>query len=319
MRTIRLTNGGASALIETESFQPGPGRDDLLIRVSAAGVTPTELGWYPTTHLLSGKPRVAAVPCHEFSGVVESVGDEVGHLEIGQEVYGMNDWFAEGALADFCVAPFSAVAPKPASLSHVEAASVPIGALTAWQGLFDHAHLRRGERVLIHGAAGGVGIYAVQLAHRHGAHVTATASAHNLEFVSGLGADQVIDYRARRFEDVVRSVDVVFDTVGGDTLARSWEILHPLGRLVTIFSGGGADADHRVKQAFFIVEPNQKQLSQVAGLIDGGELIAVVDTVVPWSRAADAFTGAIARTGRGKVVIAVDAASQPQSVRTARG
>lgn len=284
----------------------------------AAGVTSAELGWYPTSHLKSGEARTAAVPCHEFSGIVETVGDGVGQLEVGQEVYGMNDWYQDGALADYCVAPFSAVAPKPHSLSHIEAASVPIGALTAWQGLFDRARLQPGERVLVHGGSGGVGIYAVQLAHMHGAHVIATASAGNLEFVSSLGADQVIDYRAHRFEDVVRVVDVVFDTVGGDTLARSWEILTPLGRLITIVSGGSNDADHRVTQAFFIVEPNQRQLSEVAELLDEGRLRAVVDSVVPWNRASDAFTGKGARSGRGKVVIAV-AAQWPQKTQTAKG
>jgi len=217
----------------------------------------------------------------------------------------MNDWFEAGATAEFCVAPVSAVALKPQSLSHQEAASVPIGALTAWQGLFDRANLRAGERVLIHGASGGVGVYAVQLAHLHGAHVTGTASGRNLDFVSGLGADQVIDYRTQRFEEMVSSVDVVFDGAGGETLDRSWRVLAPGGRLVTIADDAESTDDPRVKAAFFIVEPRAEQLREVAAMLDDGRLRAVVDSVVPFARASGAYTGAIPRSGRGKVVVAV--------------
>ena len=132
----------------------------------------------------------------------------------------MNDWYADGATAEFCITQASSIADKPKRLTHVEAASVPIGALTAWQGLFDRAKLRARERVLVHGGSGAVGLFAVQLARARGAHVIATASTHNLEFVRGLGADEVIDYRKERFEDRVGKVDVVFDTVGGETLER---------------------------------------------------------------------------------------------------
>ncbi|MEO8028745.1 MAG: zinc-binding dehydrogenase [Bryobacteraceae bacterium] len=294
---LTLTPGSASRQ------QPGP--SDLVVRVFAAGVTPTELLWYPTSHTKSGETRTAAIPCHEFSGVIEDVGEDVGHLEIGMEVFGMNDWFADGALADYCLTPFSSVAPKPLNLTHAEAASVPIGALTAWQGLFDRADLQPGERVLVHGGAGSVGLYAVQLAAYRGAHVIATASDRNLEFVASLGAGQVIDYQASRFEDLIASVDVVFDTVGGETLDRSWGVLKSGGRMVTIAANGEAASEERVKQAFFIVEPNQKQLSQIAALLDAGKLRAIVDASVPWSDAVGAFAGRVRRSGRGKVVVTV--------------
>jgi NADPH:quinone reductase-like Zn-dependent oxidoreductase len=170
-----------------------------LVRVHAAGVTSQELLWYPTTHDRNGGPRRGAVPGHEFSGAIAAVGDDTTGFAIGQDVFGMNDWFSDGAMAEYCIGQPS-VAKKPRRLTHVEAASVPIAALTAWQGLLDRARLRAGERVLVHGGAGAVGVFAIQLARFHGAHVTATASSRNLAFVSQLGAERVIDYQAARLK-----------------------------------------------------------------------------------------------------------------------
>jgi NADPH:quinone reductase-like Zn-dependent oxidoreductase len=188
---------------------------------------------------------------------------------------------------------------------HVEAASVPIGALTAWQGLFDRARLQPGEHVLVHGGAGAVGIFAIQLARFRGAHVTATASARSLEFVSVLGAGRVIDYRAVHFEESVPAMDVVFDTVGGETLQRSWSVLKPGGRMITIAANSETNADNRVKQAFFIVEPNHEQLSRISDLLEAGDLHPVVDAVLPLAQAA-AYRGEVKeRLGRGKLVVTV--------------
>src|SRR4030095_2077823 len=181
--------------------QPQPGDGELLIRVRATGVTPTELLWYPTTHTKDGGARTRAVPGHEFSGVIAGFGKGATDFKVGDEIYGMNDWFADGATAEFCLTQLQHVATKPKSCTHELAATVPIGALTAWQGLFDRAKIQSGESVLIHGAAGAVGLFAVQLAQLHGAYVIATASARNTEFVKGLGADEVIDYKTSRFED----------------------------------------------------------------------------------------------------------------------
>lgn len=307
MRSLFVAEPNLPPVLGTNAPQPRPGRGELLIRVCAAGVTPSELSWYPTTHRQSGEIRACAVPGHEFSGVVAATGEDVDPRETGAEVFGMNDWYAEGAMADFCIAPSFAVAPKPRRLSHVEAASVPIAALTAWQALFDHAALQAGERILVHGAAGGVGIFAVQLASLHGAHTIATASADNAGFLLGLGAERVIDYRSSRFEDSVRDLDVVFDTVGGDTLERSWSVLKPGGRMVTIASSTEGSTDPRAASAFFIVKPDRKQLVQIADLLDAGRLRTVVDAVVPLSRAADAFAGKAPGQHRGKVVVAVAA------------
>uniref|UniRef100_Q01YN8 Alcohol dehydrogenase, zinc-binding domain protein n=1 Tax=Solibacter usitatus (strain Ellin6076) TaxID=234267 RepID=Q01YN8_SOLUE len=284
-------------LVEGRAPMPVPGEGELLIRVLAAGITTTELGWYPTTHTKSGETRKGAVPTHEFSGVIAD-GPEKGH-----PVFGMNDWYAEGALAEYCTAPVASVAAKPQRLTHEEAASVPIGALTAWQGLYDRAKLRAGERVLVHGGSGAVGVFAIQLARLRGAHVIATASARHLDFVRALGAEESVDYRGTPYKD---KVDVVFDTVGGETLARSWSLLGEGGRMVTIVSGAEDSAEAREREAFFIVEPNRKQLTEVAELLQGGQLTPVVDTVIPLSWAAEAYTGQLTRSGRGRVVVAIE-------------
>src|SRR4029434_9028357 len=282
MKAMRIADSGATdVLVEENVPQPQPGRGELLIQVHAAGVTPTELLWYTDTHNKNGERRSRAVPGHEFSGVIAAVGEDTAGFAISDEVYGMNNWFADGAMAEYCITQPNSVAPKPRRLTHVEAASVPIGALTAWQGLFDRARLQAEEHVLVQGGAGAVGIFAIQLARFSGAHVTTTASARNLEFVSQLGAAQVIDYRAVRFEDNVQDMDVVFDTVGGDTLRRSWGVLKPGGRMITIAADSETTTDDRVKQAFVIVEPHHAQLTRIGDLLEADDLHPVVDAVLP--------------------------------------
>src|SRR6187402_2231947 len=188
MRVVQVSKVGKWS--SSEISKPRPNAEEVLVAVHAAGVTPSELVWYPTTHTADGSVRESAVPGHEFSGMVEAVGTAVLDLQPGDAVYGMNDWFAAGATADFCVAKAASLALKPESLSHERAATTPIGALTAWQGLLDRARLQSGERVLVHGGAGAVGLYAVQLAHIHGAHVIATASEGDMDLVRRLGADE---------------------------------------------------------------------------------------------------------------------------------
>jgi NADPH:quinone reductase-like Zn-dependent oxidoreductase len=300
-----IESGQGPTLSEAEVARPKPGRGQLLIQVYAAGVTTTELRWDPTTHKKSGEPRLNAIPGHEFSGVIAQIGEGSEGFTIGEEVYGMNDWYEDGATAEYCLTKPSSIARKPTSLTHEVAATVPIGALTAWQGLFDRAKLQRGERLLVHGGAGGVGVFAVQLARIHGAHVIATTSSNTLGLVKQLGADEIIDYKAAHFERVIDSVDVVFDTVGGETLERSWTMLKPGGRLVTIVGDGGGDS--RGKDAFFIVEPNHLQLAEVAKLLDAGSLKAFANAVVPLRDAATAYAGKVQqKLGYGKVVVMVD-------------
>jgi NADPH:quinone reductase-like Zn-dependent oxidoreductase len=308
MKSMHLADSAQGpALLETDVPVPKPRAREVMVRVFAAGVTPTEMAWYPTSHTKDGQNRTGAVPSHEFSGEIAEIGDGVAGLSIGQEVYGMNDWFADGALAEYCITQSGWIAPKPRSVNHIDAASVPIGALTAWQGLFDRAGLQSGERLLVHGGAGAVGIFAIQLARSRGAHVITTMSAHNVEFVKSLGADEVLDYKSEPFEDKARDIDVVFDAVGGETLQRSWGVLKNGGRMVTIAADSEATEDERTKRAFFIVEPNQQQLVEIGKLLDSGDLRPVVDTVLPLSNASDAYTGKAERKGRGKLVVAVRA------------
>jgi NADPH:quinone reductase-like Zn-dependent oxidoreductase len=304
MKVMRLADSAqATALVADDIPQPRPQRGELLIRVHAVGLTPTEPLWSPTTHTQDGGKRSGAIMGHEFSGVIAAVGEDAAGFEIGEEVYGMNDWFADGALAEYCVTRPGSVARKPSRLTHAEAASVPIAALTAWQGLVVRAKLLAGERVLVHGGAGAVGSFAVQVARFLGARVTTTASAQQIEFVTDLGAEGVIDYGAVLFEEQVSGMDVVFDTIGRDTLQRSWGVLKPGGRMVTIAADSEYATDERVKQAYFIVEPNHEQLVRIGGLLDSGDLRPVVDTVMPIDQASAAFSGGVKeRRGRGKLV-----------------
>ncbi|ADV82952.1 NADP-dependent oxidoreductase [Terriglobus saanensis] len=293
-------------LFPVEVPQPIPGDGEVLIRVYAAGVTPTELLWYPTSHTRTGEPRVGAIPGHEFSGAISAFGKDVQAFHVEQPVFGMNDWFSEGATAEFCLTRPENITAKPASLTHESAATVPIGALTAWQGLFERAKLQPGERVLVQGGAGAVGLFVVQLAHLHGAYVIATASQHSIEFLQQLGADEVFDYQGAPFEDKLEKVDVVFDCVGGETLERSWGVLKPSGRLVTIAAQSEGREDQRVKDAFFIVEPNSKQLAMIAEWIEEKKLETFVGAIVPLKLASDAYRGAIkSNGGHGKIVVSV--------------
>lgn len=307
MKAVFLqSRGGATALTGGDIPKPGPQPGEVLIKVHATAVTPTELTWFPTFHTRSGEPRrFPIVLSHEFSGIVHSPGAGVENFAAHDKVYGLNDWFMNGAQAEYCVVAASALARKPTSLDDTQAAVVPMSALTAWQGLFEKTKLQPGERVLIHGAAGGVGIFAVQLAHAHGAHVIATASTANLDFVRSLGADEVIDHRATPFEDIARNVDVVFDGVGGGTLVRSWAVLKPGGRLVTIVSQNVGVFDRRTRDAFMLVRADGFQLTQIARLIDAGELRVFVGQVFPLARAREAYARAERGGMRGKVALLV--------------
>ena len=235
MKAVRMhKKGGPEELIYEDAPKPAPGTGDALVRVYACAITPYELSWSATYTTRDGGDRLPSIPGHELSGVVETVAPDVTDVMPGDAVYALTDFWRDGAAADYVVVRAGDLAPKPTNLTHTQAAAVPLSALTAWQALFDHADLSTGQRVLIHGAGGGVGTYAVQLARWRGAHVIGTARQNDTPFLRELGADEVIDYTAVRFEEKVRDLDVVLDTVGGDTLERSWQVLRPGGVLVTI-------------------------------------------------------------------------------------
>jgi NADPH:quinone reductase-like Zn-dependent oxidoreductase len=278
MRAIRLHQvGGSESLFCEDAPKPDPKDNQVLVQVYATAITPTEFAWYPTFHTPDGGTRPFPIILgHEFSGVVDAIGPACTGVQVGDSVYGLSDWFIDGAQADYCLTIRANIAPKPASLDHVQAAAVPISALTAWQALIDRARLSPGQRVLIHGAAGGVGSFAVQVARHKNAHVIATASKANIHFVAALGADEVIDYRTTPFETIVRDVDVVLDTVGGDTRDLSWGVLSKGGQLVTIAADAERVSQPRVRDAFFIVEPNRDQLIEISRLIDAGVIRPIV-------------------------------------------
>jgi len=309
MKAIRIHGrGGPDHLAYEDVPQPQPGPGEVLVRVYAAGLIATELKWDETYQTTAGSPRALPIPGRDLSGVVEEVGPGVTTLVTGAEVYAMLGYGRDGAEADYTIALPNELVPKPSTLDHVQAAAVPLSALTAWQALFDHAHLAAGQSVLIHGGAGGVGVFAVQLAHWAGAQVIATAAARNRDVLRELGANEIIDYTTTRFEEVVHGVDLVFDLVGGDTLQRSWQVIKPGGVLVSMVSPPPPAAvvkGHDVRFAWFVVEPNRDELIQIGALIDAGQLRPIIDTVFPLAQARQAYEQAAKGHTRGKIVLRV--------------
>jgi NADPH:quinone reductase-like Zn-dependent oxidoreductase len=277
---------------EIDAPQPGPG--EALVRVHAAAITRDELDW-PVD-------RLPAIPSYELSGVVADVASDVADVAVGEAVYALTPFDRDGAAAEYAVVPAAILAPKPQTLDHVEAAAIPLAALSAWQGLFDHGGLQEGERVLVHGAAGGVGHFATQLARWRGAYVIGTASGAGVDRARELGADEVVDRTRARFEEL-GLVDLVFDTVGGDVLARSAAVLRDGGRLVSVAQEPAAD--ERITATYFVVEPSRDQLVELARLADRGELRPEIDSVFPLADARAAFERVLASGKRGKVVLRV--------------
>jgi NADPH:quinone reductase-like Zn-dependent oxidoreductase len=307
MKALRLhARGGPEQLFYEDAPLPDPGPGEARVRVSAAAITPTELGWDETYRAADGRPRIPSIPCHDVSGVVDALGPGTTDVAVGDAVYGLVDFPRDGSAAEFVTVPAGALAPKPQTLDHLHAAAVPLSALSAWQALFDHGGLAPGGRVLVHGAAGAVGAYAVQLARWRGAVVLATASGPNVSFIQDFGASTVIDYARTRFETVARDVDVVVDLVGGATRDRSWQTLRPGGRLVTL-TGPLGDAPPRpdVEGVFFIVKPDRSQLLQITRLIDTGRLRPSLEATYPLAEGRRAFERAIAGHLRGKVMLQV--------------
>ncbi len=309
MKAIRIHGrGGPEHLVYEDVPQPHPDPGEVLVRVYATGVIATELKWDETYQTPAGDPRALPIPGRDLSGVVEEVGPGVTTLVKGSEVYAMIGYGRDGAEAEFTLALPDELVPKPRTLDFVQAAAVPLTALTAWQAFFDHASLVAGQTVLIHGAAGGVGVFAVQLARWAGAQVIATASARNRDFLRELGANEIIDYTTTRFEEVVHDVDLVFDLVGGDTLVRSWQVVKPGGVLVSVVSPRPSFAEakaHGVRPVWFIVEPNREQLIQIGALIDAGRIRPIIDTVLPLSQARQAYEQGARGHTRGKTVLRV--------------
>lgn len=299
--------GGPGVLVYEDAPRPHPGPGEVLIRVHAAGINPVD--WkIREGHLKEMLHHtLPLVLGWDVSGVVETVGSGVLRMKVHDEIYSRPDIMRDGAYAEFIVIRESEVALKPTSVDHVHAAALPLAGLTAWQALLEAGGLTAGQRVLIHAAAGGVGTLAVQLAKEKGAHVIGTASTRNREFLLGLGVDQVVDYTKERFEEVVEPVDLVFDTMGGETQDRSWIVLKRGGILVSIVTPPSSEIAeaHGVRQAFVFTQPNSAQLAEIAKLVDGGKLKAIVDTVLPLAEAKKAHQLGERGHTRGKIVLKV--------------
>jgi NADPH:quinone reductase-like Zn-dependent oxidoreductase len=296
MRAVVLrAPGGSEQLVCDRVATPEPDAGQALVRVHAAALTRDELEW-PVD-------RLPAIPSYELSGVVVALGPGVESLAVGDEVFGLTAFDRDGVAADYAAIPTELLAPKPHSLSHVEAAAGPLAPLSAWQGLLEHGRLAAGERVLIHGATGGVGQFATLLASRHGAHVIATTSAPGVERAHALGADVVIDHTAQQWDAGLEPVDLVFDTAGGERLRRSPGVLREGGRLVSIAEEPPKATG--VSSVYFVVEPNHQQLVEIAGLLDGRWPPPAIDSVFPLEDAASAFERTSAADKRGKVVLEV--------------
>jgi len=297
MRAMQASDSNAASLSFDQVPIPRPESGEVLVRVAATAVTAQELTW---------PEKWPAIPCHDLSGVVAGSGPGGTGWADGTEVFGLVGFDRPGAAAEYVTVSAADLAAKPAAVDHVAAAAIPLGGLTAWQALHDHAGLQPGQHVLVHGGAGGVGAYAVQVAVALGAQVTATASTRDAAYVANLGAHRVINYKGR-FEDELSDVDVVVDPVGGDTLARSWTVLKPGGILVAIAEEPPEDKGGRddVRAIYFVVEPSGAQLAELARLVDDGKLRAAVSTTFALGDLREAFAAQQARSHPGKVVITV--------------
>jgi len=307
MKAIRVqAYGGPEQLRYEDVPAPAAAAGTVLVRVRAASVNPFDL------KLASGAFRemipieLPYTPGGDFAGIVAAVGSSAAAVAVGDEVYGN---CPRGAYAELVAAPAGSVARKPKRLNFVDAASVPVAAQTAWQGLFDHGHLQRGQSVLIHAAAGGVGSFAVQLAHWNGARVLATASASNAEYVRSLGADVVIDYKATPFETVAKDVDLVLDLLGGATQAKSFGVVRSGGYLVSTVQPPPAEEAKRrgVTATMMQMKATTENLTRLAELLDAGTIRAGVSKAFPLAQAADAWRESMSGHTRGKVVLELPA------------
>src|SRR6267378_783731 len=308
MKAIRIHNyGGPEVLHYEDAPRPEPQAGEVLVRVHAAGVNPIDWKvreghvkdfWHHKFPLILG---------WDLSGVVEGLGRGVSRFKIGDEVYSVPDVSRDGAYAEYIVVRESELALKPKSLHHIRAATVPLAALTVWQSLFDTAQLQPGQRVLIHAGSGGVGHLAVQLAKWKGAYVFATASTKNKDLLRKLSVDEPIDYTQQRFEDVARNIDVVLDTIGGETQERSWSVLKKGGNLLSLVQPPSVEKAKAlgVRAVFVGVQANGEQLAEIAKIIDSGKLAPVTDRILPLSEAGRAHELSQSGHIRGKIVLRV--------------
>jgi NADPH:quinone reductase-like Zn-dependent oxidoreductase len=308
MKAVRIHEfGGPEVLKMDEVPVPEPGDEDVLIKVYATSINPVD--W----KIRSGASKEkfpSALPLTlgwDVSGVIEEVGRNVKNLNPGDEVYSRPDPTKNGAYAEYIVVKATQVGMKPRNIDHVHAAAVPLAGLTAWQGLFDHGELQKGQKVLIHAASGGVGTFAVQFAKWKGAYVIGTASADNIDFVKELGADEVIDYKKEKFEEQLKDIDLVFDTRGGDTQKKSLKVLKNGGRLITTVKPENQEEakEKNIHIEGYMAQSYPDQLKQIAQLIDEGKVKPVISKIMTLEEVAEAQRLSEEGHVRGKIVIRV--------------
>jgi NADPH:quinone reductase-like Zn-dependent oxidoreductase len=299
--------GGPEQLVYEQATAPVPGPGEALVAVHAAAITFAELTWDLTWTTREGRDRTPVIPSHEMSGIVAGIADGVTGVAVGDEVYGLIEFDRNGAAAEYVTIPAGELAAKPKTISHTQTATLPLAALTAWQALVNYAATEPGERVLVHGGAGGVGAFAVQLAPILGAHVSATGRSKDADLIRSLGAETFISSDDGVLADKVSGLDVVIDTVGGSVLDASYGLLHAGGRLVTL---GAPPSEEKARSfgvhaMFFVVTPDPAALAQLAGLVDDGRLRTVVGQTFPLRDGRRAFEGGAHPRPPGKTVLTV--------------
>lgn len=303
MKAIRTHEPtGISGLIFEEVPDPKPQFCEVLVKVAACGITHNELDW-PIWTCRAGHRRTSVIPGNEVSGVVAALGFGTAGIAVGDEVFGLTDQLRDGAAAEYVAVEARNLAPKPRTVDHVHAAAVPRAGLTAWQGLFDHGKLAKGQTVVIHGAGGAVGSTAVQLAHWAGAEVIGTGRSHSAQLVTELGADRFIALDAEPLDDAGQA-DLVFDTIGGAVLAGSPALLKPGGTLVTVRADAQLPATRDdIRTVVFIQESSRAQLAELGRLIDAGHLRPQVGAVYPLAKAVEAYSAKAAGGVAGRIVL----------------
>lgn len=305
MKAIRMHSyGGTEVLVYEDTPRPEPQADEVLVQVYAAAIN--GIDWKIRDGELQQvfKFALPIVLGSDAAGIVAAIGNDVTAFQVGQAVYGTMERSRSGSFAEYAIAKVDAIAPKPESLSYLEAASVPAVALTAWQALFDKGHLSAGQTVLIHGAAGGVGMFAVQFAKQTGAKVIATASAESITTVRELGADDVIDYQTTPFEQVAQGVDMVLDILGGETRSRSWQVLKPNGILVSTVPPP-PQAPDGLRGEMLMMQTQGDQLVEISRLLESGDLKTAVERVFPLRETAQALELNKMGHTHGKIVVQV--------------
>lgn len=304
MKAIRThEQTGISGLVFEDAPDAKPMFGDVLVKVAACGITHNELDW-PIWTCRAGHQRTSIIPGHEVSGVVAALGFGTAHFAVGDEVYGLTDQLRDGAAAEYVAVEARNVALKPRTVDHVHAAAVPRAGLTAWQGLFDHGKLAKGQTVVIHGAGGAVGSMAVQLARWAGAEVIGTGRGHSRALVTELGADRFVALDADRLDDVAGQADLVFDAIGGEVLAGSAVLLRPGGTLVTVKADSPLPTSRDdIAAVVFIQESSRAQLTELARLVDEGRLRPQVGAVYPLAQAVEAYSTKAAGGIPGRIVL----------------